>query len=592
METRQRDLVVIGGGPAGLAAALAAREAGRPRVTIVERDRELGGILQQCIHDGFGNFLFRDRLTGPEYASRFAGRVPGAAIEVMLDAMALEVKPGPVHEVLVSSAATGPLTLQAPAVILAMGCRERTRAQLLIPGHRPAGVFTAGTVQRYVNIEGLLPGKKAVILGSGDIGLIMARRLTLEGVEVEGVFEIMPHPGGLTRNIVQCLEDYDIPLHLSTTVTFIHGTKRVEGVTVAGVDADRRPIPGTERHVACDTVVISAGLIPENELSRGAGVALDPVTRGPVVDDRLETSVPGLFACGNVVHVHDLVDYVSMGGTIAGRGAAEYLAERAAGGAGERAEAGGRRPVRPGENVTCVVPQRIDLRRASGRLQDRPVQLFLRVRHPGLSADVTITGETPTGDVPLAHRRERAVRPPEMVAIKVRPDALNPTITAVRADVRAKGATAMRVEGGAKDVGRRLVCILCPAGCDLRVSGDLTVTGGGLEVTGGRCPKGREYAHKELTAPTRTLTTTVRVEGARPDRLPVRTLGEIPKAAMRRAVRALDAVVVRASVRQGQVVVDDLLGFGVPVVAARDLPSPPPGGPAGTGIALQRPGAQ
>ena len=317
------ELVIIGGGPAGLAAAVAARERGVEDILILERERELGGILNQCIHAGFGLHTFQEELTGPEYAGRYVRQVRELGIPFLLDTMVLELSADRV--VTAVSRERGLFQLQAGAVILAMGCRERARGSLNIPGFRPAGIYSAGTAQRLVNREGLLPGREVVILGSGDIGLIMARRMTLEGAHVQAVAELMPYSGGLKRNIVQCLDDFGIPLLLSHTVVDIQGRERVSGVTLAQVDANRRPIPGTEKRYDCDTLLLSVGLVPENELSRGAGVDLSPVTNGPVVDESLETSVPGVFACGNVLHVHDLVDFVSQEAAHAGRAAARYL---------------------------------------------------------------------------------------------------------------------------------------------------------------------------------------------------------------------------------------------------------------------------
>lgn len=317
------DIVVVGGGPAGMAAAVKAKECGVDSILVLERAETLGGILEQCIHTGFGLHYFGEELSGPEYADRFIQQIIEKNIEYKTDTMVLEVTAD--NKVYAVNSEDGLLEIQAKAVILAMGCRERPRGALNTPGMRCAGVMTAGTAQKYVNIDGYMPGKKVVILGSGDIGLIMARRMTLEGAEVKLVCELMPYSSGLTRNIVQCLDDYGIPLELSCTVIRIHGEERLEGVTVAKVDENRRPIKGTEKYIECDTLLLSVGLIPENELTREAGIDLDPVTSGAVVDESRQTTQPGVFACGNVLHVHDLVDYVTLESYCAGEGAAKYV---------------------------------------------------------------------------------------------------------------------------------------------------------------------------------------------------------------------------------------------------------------------------
>ncbi|MBQ4293544.1 MAG: FAD-dependent oxidoreductase [Lachnospiraceae bacterium] len=320
---KRHDLIIIGGGPAGLAAAISAREAGIEDILILERDKELGGILNQCIHNGFGLHTFQEELTGPEYAARFIEKAQALSIPYLLNTMVMNISGDRI--VTAMNRTDGFFTLEAGAIILAMGCRERPRGALNIPGFRPAGIYSAGTAQRLVNMEGFMPGKEVVILGSGDIGLIMARRLTLEGAHVKVVAELMPYSGGLKRNIVQCLEDFSIPLKLSHTVVDIEGKERVKAVTIARVGPDRKPVAGSEERIPCDTLLLSCGLIPENELSRSAGVAISPVTSGPVVNESLETSVPGIFACGNVLHVHDLVDYVSEEAAQAGRAAANLL---------------------------------------------------------------------------------------------------------------------------------------------------------------------------------------------------------------------------------------------------------------------------
>ena len=400
------EIVIIGGGPAGLAAAIAAYDAGCRSILILERDNQLGGILNQCIHNGFGLHTFGEELTGPEYAARFARQVLDRGIAYKLNTMVLSI--GEDKKITAVNRTDGLIEIEATAIILAMGCRERSRGALNIPGFRPAGIYSAGTAQRLVNIEGFLPGRRVVILGSGDIGLIMARRMTLEGAKVLVVAELMPYSGGLKRNIVQCLNDFDIPLKLSHTVVDIQGRERVTGVTIAEVGPDRKPIPGTEIHYDCDTLLLSCGLLPENELSRGMGVTISPVTNGPVVDESLQTSLPGVFAAGNVLHVHDLVDFVSEEAAAAGRAAVRYLAN----GPQDR---GREIPITFEGGPRYTVPASIDPKRVEG-------DLVIRFRVGGVMKNRRV--RLYLDDEAVVSRKRPVMAPGEMEELKLTQGAL------------------------------------------------------------------------------------------------------------------------------------------------------------------------
>lgn len=402
----EKKLVIIGGGPAGLAAAASARAAGVEDILILERDARLGGILNQCIHNGFGLHTFKEELTGPEYALRYIEKVKELEIEYWLNTMVIDLSQEENGKKLVTvmNREKGLVTIEAEAVILAMGCRERPRGALNIPGYRPAGIYSAGTAQRYVNMEGRMPGREVVILGSGDIGLIMARRMTLEGAKVKLVAELMPYSGGLKRNIVQCLDDFGIPLRLSHTVVDIKGKERVEAVVIAKVGEDLKPIPGTEEEIPCDTLLLSCGLIPENELSGNLGVKMNPVTNGPVVNESLETDREGVFACGNVLHVHDLVDYVSEEAAQAGKRAAAYLK-------GELKGSGSTVSVRIGNGVRYTVPSLIDTERME------PVQT-VRFRVGNVYRNCSV--EVSAGGKVLSSRKAKVLAPGEMEQVMLK----------------------------------------------------------------------------------------------------------------------------------------------------------------------------
>ena len=398
------NLVIIGGGPAGMAAALEAYDLGIKDIAILERDDSLGGILKQCIHNGFGLHVFKEELTGPEYALRFSEKVKDTDITVMLNTMVIGADNN--KTMYAVNPEYGFMTIKAKAVILAMGCRERPRGALRIPGANVAGIFTAGTAQRFVNMEGILPGSKAVILGSGDIGLIMARRLTLEGIKVQGVYEIMDYPGGLIRNIVQCLDDFNIPLHLSTTIVKIHGKGRVTGVTTAKVDKNMLPIKGTEEYVECDTLLLSVGLIPENELTEQMGVGMYQVTGGAYVDQDLETDIEGIFACGNVLHVHDLVDYVTMEGQKAAKSAKKYLDDLL-----EQKKTKPEIKVIPGNGLRYVLPQHIYLKDP-----EEKIKVFFRSK--ARYKDVVI--KAIMNDEVIAKKKVIRLIPSEMESVEIK----------------------------------------------------------------------------------------------------------------------------------------------------------------------------
>ncbi len=485
------DAVVVGGGPAGMAAALSLSENGVRSILILERDRELGGILNQCIHNGFGLHTFNEELTGPEYALRYIRMVEeaGASVSYELNTMVMDIQPvrenGKVlKEITAYSSENGLQILRAKAVVLAMGCREKARGALNIPGYRPAGIFSAGTAQKLVNMDGRLPGREVVILGSGDIGLIMARRMTLEGARVKMVVEIMPYSGGLKRNIVQCLDDYGIPLLLSHTVTKINGSRRVESVVISEVDENLRPVPGTEEEVSCDTLLLSVGLIPENELSRNMGIQLSRATRGAVVSDNLETSCPGVFACGNVLHVHDLVDNVSKEAAEAGRYAAEYI----------------------------------------GSFDER--------------SDTAENDPDPDSALMQKFAKRNSTR-----------NGVNPGGTVTNPD----GSTTHTIP-----------CIVCPAGCII----DVTVRDGEVvNVTGNSCEKGDAYARSEVTLPVRMLTTSVRVTGSDREIVSVKTAEAIPKSSIDECVRLIRDTVIASPVRCGDVIIENIAGTGIDLVA-------------------------
>ncbi|MFW6181426.1 MAG: FAD-dependent oxidoreductase [Spirochaetota bacterium] len=547
------DVAVVGAGPAGMAAAVGARESGAESVLIIDRDPRLGGILPQCIHAGFGLEAFHRELTGPEYAEEYIGRLREMDVRCALDTTVLGVDSA--GRLILSSAARGIRTLSAKAVVLAMGCRERTRANIQVPGYRPAGVFTAGTAQRLINMDGMMIGRRIVVVGSGDIGMIMARRCMLEGAEVPAVIELLPHPSGLGRNVAQCLEDFDIPLYLNHRLTFIEGKERVSGVRFRETGGEGGE-DGQEKKLDCDTVLLSVGLIPEIELAAQMGIPLDPCTGGPVVDNAMQTPVPGIFACGNLVQVYDLVDWVSEDGCEAGKSAALYaggeLVPTAAGvppGRAVRIEFDG--------GIRSVAPR---LLKPYPHRSGRGTRVYVRMKHALKKPvfNLNVGGET------IGAIRKPFAVPAEIVCLELEP----------YLDRVYQGGS-LRIETQGEDLaycsrGRtpgEITCVVCPFSCKVQV----LRTGGTVEARGAGCERGRRYALAEAVDPRRVYTSTVKLAGGRTPRLSVRSSRPIRKSDWKAARRLTHALQVRAPVNKGQVVLHPFLEEGIRLVATRGM---------------------
>ncbi|AEB07440.1 protein of unknown function DUF1667 [Coriobacterium glomerans PW2] len=571
----RRGVIIIGGGPAGLAAAVRLHDLGVNDVLIVEREHRLGGILRQCIHDGFGLTRFKRSLSGPEYAQRFIDDVDDRGIDYLTDATVIDVT---ADRIVTLVCTAGVMRYGADAIVLAMGCRERTRHALSIPGTRPAGIYTAGVAQTYVNLQNTMPGREAVILGSGDIGMIMARRLTLEGAHVSTVLEILPYASGLPRNVEQCLNDYGISLRLSHTVVEILGDARLEAVKIARVDDRLKPIAGTEEICPCDTLILSVGLIPENELSLGAGVRLDPRTRGPLVDETYQTSVEGVFAAGNVLHVHDLVDFVSMEAERLAKAVVIFLDARKKDHSDRgRRDSVGIIPIIAGSEICYTVPQ------AVGGHSD--FTLSVRARQP--LRDCTLSLRTERGCVHRIHFAK--MLPAKMVQIAVRAEWIE---GAHELHVELSGALSRRMmksfapgenqlgpdteplqakPGDASPEGdevRMLSCIMCPTGCDMRVKVRLNRV---VSVSGNSCKRGEQYASSEVSAPVRNIATSVSVEGGELPVVSVRLDKPIPKNKISDVMARIAKLKCTAPVEIGEVLLADVCGTASNVIATKRL---------------------
>jgi len=581
---KEYGIIVIGGGSAGLAAAIAACESGCRDILLLERDVELGGILLQCIHNGFGLHAFKEELSGPSYAQQYVERLRTMGIEYKTHSMVTHVSREKIVEY--ANPSEGYVRIKGRAIILAMGCRERTRGAVLMPGFRPSGIWTAGTAQRYLNMEGYMVGRKVFILGSGDIGLIMARRLTLEGAQVLGVAELMPYSNGLPRNQKQCLQDFGIPLFLSHTVTDILGKDRLEGIVIAAVDDKLQPVPGTQKTFDVDTLLLSVGLIPENELSEDANILIHPQTRGAVVSESLETSVPGIFACGNVLHVHDLVDFVSEEGVRAGISAAAYVEGELQ--RGRSFETGA------GVGIGYVLPQIVHPDHCSDK-----VEFMFRVTNSYRGAGIRILKDDmlyktiPRPHMAPAEMEKITMKREEIADVK---HSLRFEVGSIRAGVKdggaqsrnhtdlenesqfqsASGAEVITAKAKVKNNAQQEIaateemgCIVCPMSCHMVIG--MNKDGQVISVTGNTCRRGEEYARQELTSPTRILTSTVRLEGGLYRRLPVITSANIPKDKMMDVMREIDKVHAVAPVQIGCVLIGNVCGLGVDIIASRTM---------------------